>query len=665
MKKLLIPLLILAAARAEAQAPTCTGGLGDPIVDITFGSGVGFGPALPAGVTNMQYVAITCPEDGQYTITHAVSGCYNGSWLNVPGDHTGNPNGYFMLINASYDPSDFYVQTIGGLCPGTTYQFAAWVLNMVDFSGELEPNITFTIENASDGSVLGTYNTNFIPEVGVVQWVQYGFFFNTPPGVSSVILKMTNNASGGNGNDLGIDDITFRAAGPSVQPSVTGFTGDSLLLCQNDTRTLGFDAVVGSCYPTASYQWQVSIDSGVTWADIAGATQVSYTRPTSAPGYYLYRLTVAQTGNIGVSSCEVASMPILVSVVPNPSPAVTIAPGVASSCAGMPVVFTATPDSGGPGPVYQWFVNGVGSGSGGPSFTTSSLASSDVVSCVLTSDAVCVLNPVVTSNAVSITVTPIPVSSVSVAASAGDICQDSTVVFTATPANGGTSPLYQWSVNGVAAGGDSASFVDSNLNNGDVVNCIMTAGLTCAVPDTAAPPVTMVVYPLPVIGLTPDTVIAGGQQLRLSPTIGGTVVSYSWTPATGLDNPGVPDPVAMPVGSTTYRLTVVSDHGCVESASEVVGVFYQLAMPGAFTPNGDGRNDIFRVPPSVPVAVLGLSVYSREGLCVFSGVGSGAGWDGKFDGHPQPAGEYVWMLEWVDPLTNRMERSKGTVILVR
>jgi gliding motility-associated-like protein len=374
---------------------------------------------------------------------------------------------------------------------------------------------------------------------------------------------------------------------------------------------------------------------------------------------------VAQIGNIGVSACEVASVPILVNVIANPSPAVTIAPSIANSCAGMPVSFTATPDSGGPGPVYQWLVNGIDSGSGGPSFTTSSLASGDVVSCVMTSDAACVLNPVVNSNPVSIAVTPIPVSAVSIAASAGNICQDSTVVFTATPINGGVAPVYQWTVNGVPVGGDSAGLVDSKLNNGDVVNCVMTAGLTCAIPVTAAPAVTMVVYPLPLIGLTPDTVIAGGQSVRLSPMIGGTVVSYSWSPATGLDNPGLSDPVAMPVGSTTYRLTVTSDHGCIASAAEVVGVFYQLAMPGAFSPNGDGRNDVFRVPPSVPVVVRGLAVYSRDGLCVFSGAGAGAGWDGKFEGHPQPAGEYVWMLEWVDPLTNRGELSKGTVILVR
>jgi gliding motility-associated-like protein len=664
VKKILIPLLMLAVGRAVAQAPTCTGGLGDPIVKITFGSGTGFGPALPAGVSNMQYVANQCPNDGQYTIAHTTQSCFGNTWWSVLQDHTGDPNGYFMLINASYQPSTFYVQNISGLCPGTTYQFAAWVVNMVSLPGLILPDISFTIEDASNDSVLGTYDTGNIPETYNAAWVQYGFFFTTPPGISSVVLRMNNNQVGGNGNDVGIDDITFRAAGPSIQSSVTGFAGDTLSLCQNDPRTLGFNTAIENCYPTAVYQWQRSVDSGGSWADIGGAQGTAYSRAATGTGTYEYRLTVAQQGNIGISACEVASAPIMVTVIPIPTPVVTIAANMDSSCAGMPVSFTAVPDSGGPSPVYQWMVNGVGVGSGGPTYSTDALSSSDVVSCVMTSDAVCVLTPVVASNNLSVTVTPIPVTGVAVGLSANDICHDSVVVFTATPSNGGGTPYFQWMVNGQDAGGHGAVFTDAGLNDGDVVSCVMTADLTCA-PPVSGSPVTMVVYPLPVVSLTPDTVIAGGTSVLLNPLVGGTVVSYAWSPVKWLDDPDIANPLATPVGSTEYRLTVVSDHGCVASAKEDVGVYYRLAMPGAFTPNGDGRNDVFRVPPGVPVEVHLLSVYNREGLCVYSAGGSLAAWDGKVGGHLQPAGQYVWVLDYENPLTRENVMAKGTVILVR
>ncbi|MGZ3853669.1 MAG: hypothetical protein ACXVBX_12810, partial [Flavisolibacter sp.] len=129
---------------------SCTGSLGDPIVNYTFGAGVNnFGAPLAGTITNMQYVASQCPNDGYYTITNYSTGCFNNSWHTVT-DHTGDANGYYMLINASYTPSDFYVQQVDGLCSGTTYQFSAWVVNVLSRTG-ISPNITFSIEK-TDGT---------------------------------------------------------------------------------------------------------------------------------------------------------------------------------------------------------------------------------------------------------------------------------------------------------------------------------------------------------------------------------------------------------------------------------------------------------------------------------------------------------------------------------
>ena len=666
MKKTLLFIGWLLAGVAAAAQTSCTGGLGDPIVNITFGQGTtaGTGPPLAPGITNLTYQPADCPEDGYYTIITETLGCFGPTWWDVLQDHTGNPNGYFMLINASVEPNDFYVQTVTGLCGGTSYQFAAWVLNLVSRPGEILPNITFNIEK-TDGTVLQSYTTGDIPETVGALWKQYAFYFTTPAGVNSVILRMTNNAPGGNGNDIALDDITFRPAGSSIQETVVGFPSDTIQLCANQQPVLTVDATVASCYPSEDVQWQESVDTGGNWTNISGAGTTVLTRPPTAPGLYLYRLLAAQSGNLGNSSCEVASQPVSVDVIRVPSPAVTASSLDSIACLGLPEVFKAAPVDGGLSPGYQWLLNGLPVGGDSAVFTFSGLHSGDKVEVGMTSDAVCVGNPVVQSNIVSLPVVPVPVTGVGINASATQVCADSVVVFTAAPSNGGSSPDYQWQVNGVAAGGDSAIFSDGRLQNGDVVNVVMTGSLVCSQPVEALLPVTMTVYPLPVIGLDSSVVIAGGSSIQLRPVVSGDIAGYIWTPAVGLDNAVVAEPVAAPVATTAYRLSVITVDGCTASAVEVVEVYYDVRMPSAFTPNGDGRNDVFRIPPSYPVTLKRLAVYDRKGMLVFNTVNTGEGWDGNFNGHRQPAGVYVWWLEFNNPLTKHVESRKGTVVLIR
>ncbi len=667
MWKCLLIICLLAGGRTAAQ--TCTGGLGDPIVDITFGQGTGFGPALATGITNLTYQAADCPNDGYYTIANHTSDCFGDTWFSLSQDHTGNPNGYMMLINASFQPSNFYVQTVNGLCGGTSYQFAAWILNLDLGKPEIQPDITFSIEK-TDGTVLQSFTTGAIAQPSLPVWNQYAFYFNTPPGINTVVLRMSNNAPGGIGNDIALDDITFRAAGASIQNTVVGFLSDTLNLCVNAQPTLNIDASVESCYPSESMQWQESVDTGKTWADILGATTDAITRAPTAAGLYLYRLSVAQTGNLGIATCEVESQPVEVIVNPIPNPAISIALASGINCVGSPVTINATATDGGATPFYQWLVNGsvVTSGNGGPteSFTSSSLDNGDIVSATMQSDAFCLSGSGnATSNSITVPIIPIPVTAVSIAASETQICADSVVVFTATPDNGGTDPHYKWQVNGVNAGGDSAVFDDGGLRNGDVVDVAMTADLACSLPVTATQGVTMTIYPLPVIDMDTAIVIAGGSGVQLDPAVTGNIASFSWTPTNGIEDANSMTPVVKPVSTTAYTLSVVTADGCKASATEKVEVFYDVRLPAAFTPNGDGHNDVFRVPPSIPVTIRRFAVYNREGLLVFYTSNVALGWDGTYDGRPQPAGTYVWFVEYNDPLTKRVGEKQGTVILIR
>jgi gliding motility-associated-like protein len=254
---------------------------------------------------------------------------------------------------------------------------------------------------------------------------------------------------------------------------------------------------------------------------------------------------------------------------------------------------------------------------------------------------------------------------VSIATVATTVCSGVPVSFVATPTDGGVGPLFQWEVNGVDAGTDSMLFVSDSLQSGDVVRCMMTAAGGCSAP-VGSNVVAITVQPTPTVVVRPaDTVIAFGQSVRLVSVVTGPVVSYQWTPAMGLSNAGVDDPVAMPEVTTTYRLTVMATGGCLASDTVKVGVYRTFALPNAFTPNGDGKNDVFRIPPGVGIGLVRFEVYNRLGGRVFMTTDVSQGWDGTVDGVRQPAGAYVWAIAYVDLLTGKRVRLSGTVILVR
>jgi gliding motility-associated-like protein len=663
MKKLFYLLFCLLPSLVSV-GQTCTGGLGDTIVDVNFGSGTGFGPALTPGITNMNYQNSGCVLDNAYEIVNSVSGCYVGDWVTISSDHTGNPNGYFMLIGASDQPSDFYVQTVNGLCGSTTYQFAAWVVNMASHAGEILPDITFSIE-LTNGTVIQSLETGGIPWYPIAVWQPFAFYFTTPPAVTTVVLRMRNNAPGGYGNDLALDDITFRASGPSVNVSIAGHSGDTVTLCSDPANSLQFLGTVASCYTSTAYQWQQSADNGNSWTNISGAANSNVTINPTAAGSYLYRLTSAQAGNIGISTCQVTSLADTITVLPAANPAISIQADSLKVCLGSPVDFTATPVDGGSAPTYQWLVNGLAAGGAtGQQFSSNSLANGDQVSCQLTSNAACAKNPGAISNILSMNVSLPVFPAVSIIASANNVCADSMVNFVATPVNGGPNPGYQWLINGSAVGSDTAVFSPGELGNGDQVSVLLTSSLPCAAP-ASSNILTMTFYQVPTVGLTPDTIIKGGTSVQLEPRITGTITNYQWTPAQALNNDRIADPIASPPGNITYTLTVTTVDGCTASAKETVDVFYDLAMPNAFTPNGDGRNDLFRIPPSIPVSVVRFDVFDRWGTRVFAGEGNNTAWDGTSGGKPQPAGTYVWMIKYYNPLIRQIVMKSGTVELIR
>ncbi|MBS4064552.1 MAG: gliding motility-associated C-terminal domain-containing protein [Chitinophagaceae bacterium] len=305
----------------------CSGSLGTPIVNVTFGSGSSNpGPQIPAllpgATTNYNYAnyATGSPPsviyDGDYALVNQVP--YNPAWYSGSTDHTGNPNGYMAFFNSAPTPGEFYRQTVSGLCPGTTYEFATWVANVLNPSvlpGAILPNITYKILNPSTSAILGTYNTGDIPMASSMIWRQYSFLFVTPIATTSVTLVLENNNVGGNaqpGNDLALDDITFKPCGPAITASV-----NTTATCAGQTINLSGN-LTGSLNNPA-FQWQISYDGGNTFSNINGASTSNYILPGLAPGNYKLLLLAAEASNINSPTCRFISNVIDVTITSPPS----------------------------------------------------------------------------------------------------------------------------------------------------------------------------------------------------------------------------------------------------------------------------------------------------------------------------------------------------------
>ena len=162
-----------------------------------------------------------------------------------------------------------------------------------------------------------------------------------------------------------------------------------------------------------------------------------------------------------------------------------------------------------------------------------------------------------------------------------------------------------------------------------------------------------------------DTLVARNQPIFLDAR-GGNDVAYKWSPSTGLSNPNIEKPVATLDRDMLYTLYSITNKGC-ESTSNIFIKRYagaEIYIPNAFTPNGDGRNDVLKVLPIGYKSFESMAVYNRWGQQVFITRDWRQGWDGTVGGRPQDAGNYVVATKIIDYNGNVMIR-KGNVVLLR
>ncbi len=471
--------IVYGISPCTVQAQVCDNNFGDPVVDITFGSGNGGGGYAPSA--SYTYTTSTCPNDGYYTITTQTSQCFGDTWHTILSDHTGS--GAFMLVNASYDPGDFFVSTVKDLCPNNTYEFSAWVMNVVKSRAvPILPNLVFRIETPA-GVVLSSYSTGDIPVTDAPQWIKYGFVFTTPVNSRDVVLRITNNAPGGNGNDLALDDITFRPCQKKIPSAIIGIDEDVIDLCAGNAGSYTFEVDQPAGFVTPLYQWQASNDSGKLWQDIPGAESLMYQTPDlQNVGSYWYRLTAVEASVADLNSCKITSEVSEINIHPNP---------------------------------------------------------------------------------------------------------------------------------------------------------VANAG--------------------------PDKVTLANNPVTLSGSSKGDETTYVWWPDLYISDPLQLNPVVSPPTDFTYKFLVKSKWGCSDSDEVNVKVYREIFVPNAFTPNGDGINDQWRIP-SLDTSFGGsVSLFNRWGQAIYRNSSSIVSWDGTANGEPQPAGVYYYFIN----VSKFNLKLRGTVNLIR
>ena len=614
-------LLIIESLNVNAQL--CTGSLGDPVVNITFGTG-STSPGNIAGFkTDYTYLTSSCPNDGQYTIASSSPSCYGGAWWTISNDHTPNDvNGNMMIVNASYNPGDFFVDTLQGLCNGVTYEFAAWLLNLVIDPNAIHPDITFSIETTA-GAIIQQYQTGDVPTTAGPVWNQYGFFFTAPANSTKIVLRMRNNAPGGMGNDLIIDDITFRPCGPKV--TATSASGYNVInTCADDTSHYTFSGSASAGFSNVFYQWQVSTDTGKHWKDIAGAITNSYSLQSTPVGYYMYRLTVAEGSSININDCRINSDTIIVNKGPLPLANIVHQQSV---CFGDTVQIKANSANN-----YQWigpsfFYNFM------PVFTLKNVAYKDSgwyrarivskVGCISTDSFHLQVNQIPHATAIADT----------------GICAGDSILL---KGNGGAS--FLWKPNIYLNNHNTDSIISITPLDSILYTLLVSNGLCF---DSTRVQINVWKAPTAYVSLVRP--INDGQSVVLSGSVTGSDIFYYWNPNTFIRDNNTLTPTVYPNNSTTYYLVATSSHNCgVAMDSVFVKVYKKLHIPNAFSPNDDGINDYWNIGNLSYYPKAEVMIFNRGGTMIYKASGNFTSWDGKVNGTTLPIATYYYYINLHD-----------------
>lgn len=230
-------------------------------------------------------------------------------------------------------------------------------------------------------------------------------------------------------------------------------------------------------------------------------------------------------------------------------------------------------------------------------------------------------------------------------------------------ANGGTAPLSYLlngqsnstgAFSGLSAGSYTYTVTDAN-------GCIDTASFTITEPNEVS------------INIAPDSAVMNlSEELQLSATSNyDPMAQYLWSPSVGLSCTTCPNPTVSSLTSMQYQVQVsvdINGNMCtaIDNVSVTVIPNYDLYIPNAFTPDGNGVNDYFELfGNKQAIQYLEVQIFNRIGEKIFESNDIFFKWDGKYKGVVQQPGVYVYTINTVFIDGHRKEIYKGGITLIR
>jgi gliding motility-associated-like protein len=341
-----------------------------------------------------------------------------------------------------------------------------------------------------------------------------------------------------------------------------------------------------------------------------------------------------------VNSAVVPSNEIEMKVNPLSVPAVSITATKAGVCKNTPVVFTAASVNEGIAPVYQWKKNGQPIGINSNNYAENNPVNGDVITCILTSNSNCLTTKQASSNTIAITVFPDP---------------EVTLDHTTTLCTGDTRQLdagnfssYLWNTGSTGR----TIFV----NNTGTYSVTVTDSHGCTGSDVAS---INTLLPSPSAFLPKDTSICSYGSLELQVKAGFN--NYLWSngeisPAITITQPG-----QYWLQATNNSNSCIGKDTINVAPKDCLKGFY---IPTAFTPNGDGRNDLFKPMLFGNVKQYNFRVYDRWGQVVFQTSDQTKGWNGVFKGQLQESHVFVWICTYQFE-GEKQTVEKGTVAVIK